>query len=318
MRRRWTIGLLAGLTVFAGTRGAEADEPSPLQILLKSFEPLDTTYSGEQVSEVQGAGRARPLQQVYRSGGVLRINYLRTGQVLLDDGKEQVFYLPRLNAYEKRPSELNRLARQAIVLRRQVRMGRVGLERLPDAAVAGRQAYVISVNNLRGKPVSRKVWIDQETYVQLGQEVTQPNGRTVHTYFRRIDFQETPPASVMAFTVPPGAQQVQRGHGRPIAMQEAQKLAAAWGGPLQPKFVPDGYTFRGFFRHDFNGREALVAVYGKPGAGTLSIFQGPLMGMSGMVEKKKNLRVLSARKGQADVMVVGPSGEQLEKVMGSL
>src|SRR5688500_3940009 len=106
MRRPGTVLLVAGLALCGGMRPAAADPAAALQVLLKSFEPLDTTYTGEQVSEVTGRrGRPRPqVQHVYRKGGTLRVNFQPSGQVLYDDGTSQVLYRPRLNVYEKTPS----------------------------------------------------------------------------------------------------------------------------------------------------------------------------------------------------------------------
>ena len=67
----------------------------------------------------------------------------------------------------------------------------------------------------------------------------------------------------------------------------------------------------------------LVAVYERPGSQeTLSVFQGPSMGMDRMsMERKPPVRVLAAKKanGMADVILVGSlSEDQLQRVMDSI
>lgn len=303
--------LLAGAS--APTRAEDA-----WQILASSLEPLVTTYTGEQVSEVStrdGAARRIHRQQVFRRGNVLRINY-STGQVAYDDGREALLYLPRQNLLEVGPSRLapERVRQQ----RRAIENKKVSVELLGEDTVADRPAYVLLVRLPTG--ASRKVWIDRETRLQLRLDETGANGRTVSTYFTSISFTAPPPAQ-LAFTPPPGAVRVERGHGRPIPAQRAAALARAWGGLLTPKVVPPGFEFRGFYQHRFQGRPVLVAVYTREGDRlTLSMFQGPAAGMDGMVERRPGrLRVLSERKGQADVTLVAPLPEaELQKVMDSI
>lgn len=292
------------------------------QILLNSLEPKASTYVGEQVSEVRPAAGESPnprrrtqVQRVYRKGKTLRIDY-PDGRVFFDDGERQLLYIRRQSIVEQGPSSLD--PRKTQQQRQAILRGRVTVDALPDDTVAGRSAFVVQVRMAKGQ---RTVWIDKQTYVQLRQDVLQPNGRLVSTYFSSIDFHE-PPADKLAFTPPPGAPLVERGGGRPVPPAEAAELAKAWGGLLEPKSMPPGYVFRGYYRHKFNGQPLLVALYAaKRGDKVLSMFQGPTTGMGSMTEKPKgaNVRVLAARKGQADVLLVAPLGEdELQKIMGSV
>jgi hypothetical protein len=83
-----------------------------------------------------------------------------------------------------------------------------------------------------------------------------------------------------------------------------------------------GFVFRGYYRHRFNGQPLLVGLYtAARGGRTLSMFQGPTLGMGSMTERPRgaNLRVLAARKGQADVLLVAPLPEdELQRIMGSV
>lgn len=318
-RARWGIGVVAAMSLLA-PRGGWAEDAR--QILLNSLEPKAPTYVGEQVSEVQPAtGESRvprrksQVQRVYRKGKVLRIDYA-DGRVFFDDGDRQLLYVQRQSIVEQGPSGLTP---QKLVQQRQaIRRRRVTVESLPDDTVAGRPAYVVLVKMPKGQ---RTVWIDKQTYLQLRQDAYQPNGRLVSTYFRSIDFHE-PPADKITFTPPAGAPLVERGGGRPVPPAEAAELARAWGGLLEPKMMPAGYVFSGYFRHRFNGQPLLVGLYTAPrGKRSLSMFQGPTSGMGSMTERPKgaNLRVLAARKGQADVLLVAPlPEEELQRIMGSV
>jgi outer membrane lipoprotein-sorting protein len=309
--------VLGGLwLILLSASGVRAEEPR--EILAESLKPRDTTYAGVQVSEVMGplgAKRAQ-RQRVFRRDNTLRIEY-PGGGVLYDDGQQQLLFLPKLNVVEKGPSRLNTAAMSQA--RRALLRGKVTVETLPDSTLLGRPTYVVSVRPPRGNP--RKVWIDKQTYLQLRLEETKPNGRTVATYFERIDFDADPPATRLAFTPPPGAEVVERGQRRPISEQEAAQLARAWGGLLKPRFMAPGYRLRGYFRHQYGGQPALVAVYAPLGRGpTLSMFQRPAMGMAGAaMPKAANLQVVTARKGEANVTVVGPlPEEELKRIMDSV
>lgn len=319
VKTRWGIGAIAVACLLAPRCGWAEDAR---QILLNSLEPKAPTYIGEQVSEVQRASSAPreprrkvQVQRVYRKGKVLRIDY-PDGRVFFDDGDRQLLYVQRQSIVEQGPSGLDpkkmRQQRQAIL------RGRVTVDPLPDDTVAGRAAYVVQVRTPKGQ---RTVWIDKQTYLQLRQDVTQPNGRIVSTYFRTIDFHE-PPVDKITFTPPTGAPTVERGGGRPVPPGEAVELARAWGGLLEPKIMPPGFTFQGYFRHRFNGQPLLVGLYtAARGRRSLSMFQGPTSGMGSMTERPKgaNLRVLAARKGQADVLLVAPLPEdELQRIMGSV
>lgn len=314
---RLAILTCALLLLASGTVRAE----DARQILLNSLEPKVATFVGEQVTEVRAAPTetARPrrrvqAQRVYRKGNTLRIEY-PDGRVFFDDGDRQLLYLSRQSLVEEGPSSFNerriRQQRQAIA------RGRVSVDALPDDSVAGRPAYVVEVRQGNNH---RTVWIDKQTYVQLRQDVHQANGRTVSTYFRTIEFRE-PPADKLSYTPPASAPVVERGLGRPVPAKEAGELARAWGGLLAPRTLPAGYTFQGYYQHRFRGRPLLVAVYAGPGGRqTLSVFQGPASGMGSMTEKARgNLRVVAARKGQAEVLLVAPlPEEELQKIMGSV
>lgn len=312
----WGMALaLAGGGVIASPRPAAAEEAA--QILIRSLS-ADATFVGEQVTEVVGAPKPKRAQQqrqqVFRKGSILRINY-PNGQVMFDDGVTMQLLLPRQGFVERGPSPRN--AASVLKQRRALLKGRAPLTALPDDQVAGRATFVVVANPPNG--TVRKVWVDKQTYVQLRQDVTQPNGRTISTYFTRINFGQEPPAEMMTFVPPPGAQIVEAGQGRPLPPAMALRLARErWGNLLEPKTIPAGYRFRAFYRHNFRGQPFIVSVYEGPNNNTVSFFQGPALGMGQMNQKEKGVRVVTGRKGNAEVMVVGPlPQEDLQRMMDS-
>lgn len=315
MRRREVI---AGLGILLGALlpvllPSPAYAQDPGQIVVRSLS-AEATFVGEQTVMAAGAARPRASQRVFRKGSILRINY-PNGQVMFDDGTQMLVYLPRLGIVEKSASPRNGQA--VLKQRRALRSGRAQLTLLPEDEVAGRAAYVVSVRPQRG--ATRKVWVDKQTYIQLRQDITQPNGRTVSTYFTRIQYGQEPPAEMLTFTPPPGAQVVEGGHGRPLAAPVAARLARNWGGLLEPRSLPAGYRFRGFFRHNFKGRPFVVSLYEGPGGNSVSLFQGPALGMGTMTQRKNDLRVVTGRKGSAELMVVGPlPQDELQRMMDSV
>jgi hypothetical protein len=304
------------LALTAGVCGASpAAAQDARQILIRSVD-ASAAYVGEQVTEAgmrpNGARRVQ-RQQVLRSGEALRINY-PNGRVLYDDGKEQLLYLPRQGVVEKSPSRRSpqRLRQQ----RRALQARALVVEQLADGQVAGHPAYVVSVKTPKG--AARKVWVHRENYVQLRQDQTLPNGRAVSTYFTRISFEA--PKESLAFVPPPGARVVQHSQRRPLPLERAVQRARAWGGLLQPKTIPPGFVFEGHYPHSFNGRPGLVSVYASPRGQILSFFQGPSLGMNRTMQRQEDrLQVLSARKGAAEVTLVGPlSEDQMVQVMDSV
>lgn len=325
MRQGWTTLLLASAGVWSLAAAVPARAETPLDILIRSVDP-NASYTGDQETrELQGPGgrpaRPRPplQQKVYRKGTFLRIEFKR-GPVLFDDGKLQRRYLPGPRIVETSPSQLSPavIAQQRRALRRRAVAEQVGTD-----TVAGRSATVIQMKDARANAASRKVWVDRETYVQLRQDITFPNGRAVSTYFTSFTPGD-PPAAKMVLDLPPDVLEVPKGLGRPVPALRAAALARAWGGPLLPRYLPGNYTFKGYFLSRFKGQDVLVAVYQEKGAdNTLSVFQGPVMGMSGPgtmpADKPAKLHVLSAKKGSADVTVVAPlSDDEMKRVMDSI
>ncbi|MGV3719776.1 MAG: LolA family protein [Actinomycetota bacterium] len=312
--------LAAAALAFSLFGAAPAFAEDARQILLNSLDPKVATYQGEQVTEVRPAParvkprRTQPGQRVYRKGRTLRIEY-PDGRIFFDDGDQQLLYLSRQSLVEQGPSSFNpkKLAQQ----RQAIARGRVIVTARPDDTVAGRPAYVVEARQAKNQ---RTIWIDKQTYVQLRQDVQQPSGRVVSTYFRSIEFKD-PPAEKLSYSPPPNAPVVERGRGRPVPAAEAEELAKSWGGLLMPKSVPPGYVFRGYYHHRFREHPLLVAVYRGPRERqTLSMFQGPATGMGSMAKRQRgNLRVVAGRKGQADVLLVAPlPEEELQRIMGSV
>ncbi len=313
------VRISLALAVLA-TLPARAEDPR--EILRKSLNPRDKTYIGEQVVEdsrrpprPRRPGSPDPVQKVYRKGQYLKIEF-PTGQVLYDNGETSQLYFPRQGVVETAPS------RQALdklkAAERAIRNPRTEVTLEEDTAIAGRDCYVLSVKPPRGS--QRKLWIDKATFLQLRLDETQPNGRVVSTYFRSIDFDALPTRQQLAFNLPPDVRPVEKGGGRPVPRKVAEALARRWGGPLEPRFTA-GYKLRGFYRHAFKGQPMLVAVYESPdGKSTLSLFQSASMGMEQMpVKRKPPVRVLAAKKGQADLILVGSlPEEQLQRVMDSV
>ncbi len=313
MRRRAFLHLL--LLLALPPVCARADDPR--QVLLNSLS-ADVSFWGDQtttVSHPEGGKQVTTHQRVYRKGTILRMEY-PGGRTLFDDGASAVLYFPHPNTFERRGTSFDPelIARE----KRQVMAKRLVVEQLADGEVAGRPAWVIQIRLPNG--TSRQFWIDKQTNVQLRRDEVRLGGVTASTYFTQIHFTE-PPADKLTFTLPAGAQQVEPGQGRPLGQTRAQEVARAWNGPRLPRWLPPGYRFRAFYPHAYGRQQGLVAVYDGPKPGeSLSVFQGPVVGMEGMsVRHGRKLRALGARRGAADVMVVGPLPQaDLQRVMESI
>jgi outer membrane lipoprotein-sorting protein len=312
-RRTFSIWAILGFAALV-TAPAYADDAR--QRLLNSLSP-STGFWGDQVTTVNipNGRNTTTRERVYRKGTILRIEYDK-GRTLFDDGTSAVIYFPRPNTYQKRATSFapERQAQE----RRQIMAKRLVVEQLPDGEVAGRPAWVISIKTPNGN--SRTFWIDKQMGVQLRLDEERPGGAKLSSTFTAIHFTD-PPADKLAFTLPPTATETEAGVGRPLTEAQALQIGKGWGGPRVPRWVPAGYKLRGFYAHNFGQQHGLVAVFDGTARGdTLSVFQGPLMGMSGMAERRgKRLRVLGARRGAAEFMVVGPLPEaDLQRVMESI
>ena len=308
--------LMIAILGLGGLAAAPARADDARQILVNSLSPA-VGFWGDQVTTVNGPnGRSvTTRERVYRKGSVLRIEYAN-GRVLFDDGTTATLYFPRPNTYEKRPTSFDpeRLEKE----KRQIRAKRLEVEQLADGEVAGRAASVVSIKLLNGN--ARTFWIDKQTGVQLRLDEDRAQGAKISSSFTSIHFTD-PAADKLAFTLPANAVQVEPGLGRALTQQQAQLLARAWGGPRLPRWTPNGYKLRGFYPHNFGKERGMVAVYDGPGRGeTLSVFQTAPLGMSGMSDQRgRKLRVLSARRGTAEIMLVGPLLESdLQRVMDSI
>ncbi|MFN3653354.1 MAG: LolA family protein [Armatimonadota bacterium] len=293
------------------------------EIFLKSLEPLDTTYVGLQVSKTEGKRpkeRRKMFQRVYRKGSILRVDY-SDGQVVFDDGKTQLLYLPKPNEVERRPSRLD--SRHVEFMKRLVRTGRINPELVGSDTVAGRSAWVLELKGGRGG--TRKIWIDKATYLQLRLDETERDGSKVSTYFHHLNLDGEPRPQQLRYQPPASARFVHRGRGRPVPAAEARELARAWGGLHEPKHVPSGYRFRSFYLHEFRGRKVLVSVWeGSGERNTITLFQGPPLPMGERPPappEGARLQVLAETRGQVSLALVAPASAdrgELQRMLNSV
>lgn len=300
--------------------GAAAAAPDPVALVAASQNPGSVSFTGEQVTEIVepgGTTRGATHSRVYRKGPILRVEY-RSGQVMLDDGETSQIYLPRQRAVERGPSRAARAARQVQLAA--LRRSRIQVEVLKEDEVAGRPVWVVLVRDLRKPDQSRKLWIDQETKIQLRREEERADGRTARTYFTRIDYNAPPPPEKLTLDLPPGTQVIRQGEGRPIARPRAAQIAAAWGGLKLPRRLPAGYRLKRFYRHNLRSQGGVVAVYEAPGGKVISLFQGPASAAPlKLSSEMRQLRVVSARKGDAEMTLVGPLPEaEMQRMLNSI
>ncbi len=305
--------ILCTALLFCPAVAATADPPDARQLLSSSLDPRIEGFTAEQVTQVLGGARRGPgKQRVLRRQNLLRVNYAN-GEVLFDDGKQQLLYLPAANLVRKSPS--NRSPERVDRQRREIRAGRIQTELVREDSIAGRRCWVVSVKLPTGR--SRTVWIDRDTSLQLRQDTDGPNGRVISTFFTSLQLDEIPSLDQVQFQPPTGAQQTDQ---EPVRPEMARRIAVRWGGILEPRELPAGLRFRGYFREHFRGREWLVTVYsGVGGRRALSLFQGPATGMALRGLRRDRLNVVTGTSGGADVILIGPlPPEELRRVKDSL
>ena len=219
-------------------------------------------------------------QKVYRAPGnrervVIVHPPKQRGRLEASDGRTRWEYYPADNrVVVSSVSPLSDLQQSRLgalrASRRQLRA-----EYLGDSMVAGRGAYIIRINDQRGRPL-RQLWIDEQTFVRLKKQRFGPGDQVADsTYFTTIDYRATfatdlftfkPPANCRLSRVPPPM--------RRWPLKRAQKEAGFRA--ILPRHIPGGYRFdRNSVAVTRHKDDYILWLLFSNGLDTFSIFQAP-------------------------------------------
>jgi negative regulator of sigma E activity len=268
--RQW-IGWIALLVLaLQPTVGFAQDAPPVQQLLHEAIaaQGQESLVGTEVVEVATPLGVQRQVREVWRHQGMERVVVkeasLRTllGRVEADNGVQTIqYYPPPYNAMFVRASLTpeQRRARKQKMLRQlaEYNLGLVG----PDT-VAGRAAWVVDLlPRQRGKTI-RRVWLDQQTAVQLRTEERDSQGRLMHTsYFERVQFnpRPAPTRADFTFTPPQGARIVDEFP----TVADAQRRVRFH--ILEPTYTPQGFFLEGVGVVRGPRQRVMLRYNGEPG-----------------------------------------------------
>jgi negative regulator of sigma E activity len=251
-------------------------------------------------------------ERIVRSGVRYRVEYLRPplrrGEVLIDDGVQRFYFVPRLKKVQVFPSEQPLMLRRRQEMVRQLRRGHLFLEAKDAESVAGRDAVLLVMKSAQGIPL-RRWWIDREFGVILRMEELTPRGELrMRTEYIRL----TIPARVRPDRFAPRfPAQAQQQNVLPPArvfdsVEEAQLLVPF---PIrQPRELPTGYRLTEV-RLRLIGQRPLVSLHYSDGVSSLALFQtrAPLRDNMPLLRSLSPLsaRVERWRDGDLTLVLVG-------------
>ncbi|MCL6519649.1 MAG: MucB/RseB C-terminal domain-containing protein [Armatimonadetes bacterium] len=239
----------------------------------------NVSFTAHQVTTLAKGPFLTSEQEVYRDGFKgMRTEYTYpnqlAGEIMIDDGKVLIRFIPRNKTAKTQPSRLNFLKLRTIEANRALERGQIQVELVRRDKIAGRNAYVLEVKpRAKRAGPTRKFWVDTEKWVKLKTEDIAPDGTVVSTsYYTRIDFTSVPPEK-FRFKPPPGVR-VERGPERMqiMSIEKAQRIVDFQ--IREPKYLPKGFKLLGAtvvpFRHG-----KVVGLRYSDGVSSFSLFQAP-------------------------------------------
>jgi len=233
---------------------------------------------GEQTTVVK-AGDKQIESQVavaYRRPGMVHMHYLDgpLKDVEVWEDRNRVYrYLPDKNRLEVSPAEPSRPDR----LRRRLELVQQNYQATLEGTeeIAGRQALCVLVRSKHPGNPWKRMWIDAESYLMLGSEDYDAEGRLLRsTRFTSVVFR-TEPEEIFR----PGVARLKHVSWNPSgdesALPPAQIERRIGFAILLPRYLPSGYRLRGSFvvPCQCGCRDQSVQTKYGDGLNTISVFQ---------------------------------------------
>lgn len=246
----WSSRVTLLLLLLAPREGFAQNLPSASQLLQEAIavQGQESLIGTEVVEQTTPLGVQRQVREVWRHQGMERIVVKEStyrpliGRVQADNGVQAIQYYPApyqalfvraSPTFEQRRERKQKIARQ---------LAEYNARLVGQDTLAGRPAWVVDLlPQRRGKP-SRRLWLDQQTGVQLGLEERDARGRLVQaSYFERVQFHPRPAPTRADFTFipPPGTRIVDEF----ATVGEAQRRVPFR--ILEPTYLPPGFFLQG-------------------------------------------------------------------------
>jgi outer membrane lipoprotein-sorting protein len=235
-------------------------------------------YQGTKVTEFPFNGKLMKSEALVarRSPSMRRIHYVTPpldGVTIWQDARQTFRYDPRLNQlkiYDQGGSPDD-----AAVEERALVLSNYEPRLEGEESVAGRPAYRVRLAPRHPGDPSRRLWLDKATYLKLGQEDYDGQGRLFRrTRFTEIDFDPIepdafhPPQSILA--------SAKKTYSDEELPKSVEHVSSVLGFRIKlPSYVPEGYRLEGAYTYPCQcGCEQPAAqVRWSNGLNTISLFQ---------------------------------------------
>jgi outer membrane lipoprotein-sorting protein len=260
MATKKALFLLALVILAIFTSGCTEKELSAEEITIKMLEKQDsiedysytmhmTSYIGEKVVENE-------LKTIYKKPHLLK-NFIegpggKAETLVLSDGEFRWTYDSRTNTVMKtRIPETRELTENDYLSIIKISLNDTDLSLLGTEKIEGREAYLLMATpkeiGEQAPEYSMKVWIDKETWMFLGYEMYDANGKPVSKVeIRDLKVNIGIPDSEFEFKIPEGATIKTREPGsvelpEELSLEEAKERVRFK--ILIPEYLPEGYEF---------------------------------------------------------------------------
>ena len=237
---------------------------------------------GTQVTQVLRSGKTvQSIQYVTREGDrALRLDYLQPpnlgGEKVIDDGTTRWRYIPKRNTLQAGPSTIGKLDGRIHQLMNHLNRPTFGMKIVGSDNVAGHDCQIVEVDSLTTpSTILRRFWIDPTNGAQLRIEQYDSDGQLQSvSYFTTITYNAV--ISAAAFAPPataPGVNVVPRPMTNSVSSLQTAEIGAGFS-PLQPTYLPPGFTFQSASVMKYNGYNVIGLKYVN-GMNVLSLFETP-------------------------------------------
>ncbi len=248
-------------------------ELQALEIMRRKSRPM-ADFSGEQVTELQGG---RTSRQRVRGDvrGRIRIDYLEPksleGDIMIiaPDQFRNFHHATNTLDIALWPSPENDREKR---LMGAIRNGMMSIQRVGEETIAGRSANIVSISTLkrtgRFPGGQAKYWLDNETGIQLKNEISNASGLVSRTFITSIVV--GPAAGVVGkdffFTFPGAKVNPLFPHNEPKFHNLSEAAGHLPFPPVEPSSMPPGYQMSGIWvlgahRDQVVGNESLLLRY---------------------------------------------------------
>ncbi len=243
-------------------------QPNATDILKKSYEAETRASLTGRMRTTLYTGSAATTGDIAicRSGRQVRMDYLSgpsAGMSILDDGRSMTRLDSRTKtAYVSGTPEAPEHLSLLLANYTPVVTG--------TGRVAGRDCYVLAIRpKYPGNP-SKRLWIDQSTFVALKTERFGSDGKpTMSTEYTSVDYSKRPSASL--FVVAKGWRTVRLAASGDSSLDAVRKAVGFI--PVKPGYVPKGYRFDGYYLRENPRGIRFAGLRYTNGMNTISVYE---------------------------------------------